>query len=61
MIYLVEDRDYLKIGHAKDIRSRMNNYITENVYCKLIACKEGTKTDESRLHKLCDKWRYKGE
>lgn len=61
MIYLIEDRDYLKIGYTKDIQSRLMTYKTENVYCKLLSYKEGTAKDESILHELCKNYLYTGE
>lgn len=61
MIYLIEDRDYLKIGYTKDIQSRLSGYKTENVYCKLLSYKEGTVKDETILHELCKDYLYIGE
>lgn len=61
MIYLVEDRDYVKIGFTKNVEARMKNYETDNCYSKLIDSKPGTRKDESTLHELCKKWHYKNE
>lgn len=61
MLYLIEDRDYLKIGYAKSIKQRLSNYITENVYAKLIDYKEGDLIDERSLHLLCHDYKYRGE
>lgn len=61
MLYLIEDRDYLKIGYTKDIDSRWKNYQLHNCYAKLITTKEGSRTEEARLHELCKPYLYKGE
>lgn len=61
MLYLIEDRDYLKIGYAGNIQNRMNNYKVENLYVKLIDIKLGTTIDEHNLHKLCETYHYNGE
>lgn len=36
MIYLVEDRDYIKIGFTSDLKSRESAYKTTNCYAKFI-------------------------
>ena len=54
MLYLLEDRDYLKIGYTTNLNERMKSYKTCNCYIKLIASKPGSKKDEHRLHKLCE-------
>lgn len=61
MIYLIEDRDYVKIGFTTDLKNRMVSYRTTNCYAKLISYKPGTKIDESNLHQLCSKWHYERE
>lgn len=61
MLYLIEDRDYLKIGYTKDINSRWKNYQLHNCYAKLISTKEGSRMDEIKLHDLCKDYSYKGE
>lgn len=61
MLYLIEDRDYLKIGYSTDIESRIKSYKTTNVYCKLIDIKDGGKWNETELHKLCSEYHYTGE
>ena len=58
MIYLIRDRDYLKIGHAQNIKQRMDNYKTHNCYFELLSYKEGNYADESYLHTLCSPWHY---
>lgn len=61
MIYLIKDREYLKIGYTKNIDSRMSNYRTHNPHFELLAYKEGLKQDESKLHKLCSNYKYTTE
>lgn len=53
MLYLIEDRDYLKIGYAKKVKDRMSNYKLHNCYAKLISSKEGSMINEKELHELC--------
>lgn len=61
MLYLIEDRDYLKIGYTSNIEERIKTYKITNVYCKLTDIKEGDKYNEYELHKLCDNWKVTGE
>ena len=61
MIYLIKDREYLKIGYTKNIDSRMSNYRTHNPHFELLAYKEGLKQDESKLHKLCSNYKHTTE
>lgn len=61
MLYLIEDRDYLKIGYAKNIKDRMSNYKLHNCYAKLLSSKEGSMINEKELHELCKEWHYQGE
>lgn len=61
MLYLIEDRDYLKIGYSTDIESRIKSYKTTNVYCKLLDIKDGERWNETELHKLCQDYFYTGE
>ena len=61
MIYLIEDRDYLKIGYAGNIKNRMTNYKVENLYVQLRDVKLGTILDEKILHEQCKKYHYQGE
>ena len=61
MIYLIEDRDYLKIGYAGNIKNRMTNYKVENLYVQLRDVKLGTILDEKILYKQCKKYQYQGE
>lgn len=61
MIYLIEDRDYVKIGYAEDVDKRFKQYKTYSLYPKLISYKIGSTEDEKKLHKLCEQWHISGE
>lgn len=61
MLYLIKDRDYIKIGYTSNLDQRQKAYETTNCYTEVIMTKDGTRKDESNLHKLCDKWHYKNE
>lgn len=61
MIYLIEDRDYLKIGYAEDVNKRFKQYKTYSLYPQLTSYKIGSTEDEKKLHKLCEQWHISGE
>lgn len=61
MLYLIKDRDYIKIGYTSNLDQRQKAYETTNCYAEVLMTKDGTRKDESNLHKLCDKWHYKNE
>lgn len=61
MLYLIEDRDYLKIGYTANVEDRKKAYQLHNCYARFIAVKEGSATDERKLHKQCKQWHYQGE
>ena len=61
MLYLIKDRDYIKIGYTSNLDQRQKAYETTNCYAEVIMTKDGPRKDESNLHKLCDKWHYKNE
>lgn len=61
MLYLIEDRDYLKIGYTNNIKDREKTYKLHNCYAKVISLKEGTLECEQDLHELCKEWHYQGE
>lgn len=61
MLYLIEDRDYLKIGYAKNFDERWKSYMLHNCYCKPLSVKEGAFYDEQELHKLCTPYRFRSE
>lgn len=55
MIYLIqvryEDFTLAKIGYAKDIKRRMNSYITENPMATLVSYREGSMEEEKLFHR----------
>ena len=61
MLYLIEDRDYLKIGFTTDLEKRISSYKTTNCYAKLIDTKPGSRIDEKAIHLLCEKHHYDRE
>lgn len=61
MLYLIKDRDYIKIGYTANLDQRQKAYETTNCYAEVIMTKDGSRKDESNLHKLCNKWHYKNE
>lgn len=61
MLYLIEDRDYLKIGYSKNLNERLKAYELHNCYAKLIDSKPGTQQDETNIQELCKDYLYKGE
>lgn len=58
MLYLIEDRKFIKIGYAKNIENRLEQYKLHNCYFKLVYTKPGNLHDERAIHKLCEKYRY---
>lgn len=61
MLYLIEDRDYLKIGYTKNMDDRMKSYKLHNCYATLINSKPGSMYDETKLQELCQDYLYQGE
>lgn len=61
MLYLIQDRDYLKIGYSANVDQRKKAYETTNCYAEIIMVKDGTMKDEKTLHELCKQWHYKNE
>ena len=61
MLYLIKDRDYIKIGYTSNLDQRQKAYETTNCYAEIIMTKDGTRKDELNLHKLCNRWHYKNE
>lgn len=61
MLYLLEDRDYLKIGYSKNVEERLKTHRTSNCYIQLLGTKPGTSKDEKVLHKLCEQYKYSTE
>lgn len=61
MLYLIEDRDYVKIGYSRNVDERIKQYRTCNCYVQLIGTKPGTLKDEKALHKICEPYQYSTE
>ena len=61
MLYLLEDREYLKIGYAKDVNQRIKQHQISNLHLKLLDTKIGTLRNEKELHQLCKKYRIQSE
>lgn len=61
MLYLIEDRDYLKIGYTNNLVDREKAYKLYNCYAKLLSIKDGVIENERDLHNLCKPWHYQGE
>lgn len=61
MLYLLEDREYLKIGYAKDINQRFKQHQISNLHLKLLDTKIGTLRNERELHQLCKKYWVQSE
>lgn len=61
MLYLIKDRDYLKIGYTSNLDQRKKAYETTNCYAEIIMVRDGTMRDEKTLHELCKQWHYKNE
>lgn len=61
MLYLIQDRDYLKIGYSSNMDQRKKAYETTNCYAEVIMTKDGSRKDETILHNLCKPWQYKNE
>lgn len=61
MIYLMEDRDYLKIGYAQFKNIIESNYKTYNLYAKIIKTKPGIVKNKQILCELCKPYHISGE
>lgn len=61
MLYLIEDRDFLKIGYTANLESRMKTYKTHNPHVVLLSSKDGNRVDEKKLHSLCKEYLYDTE
>ena len=61
MLYLIRDRDYIKIGFTDNLDQRQKAYETTNCYAEVIMTKDGSRRDEKILHELCKQWHYKNE
>lgn len=61
-IYFVQCGDFVKIGSADHVGSRLDSLTTGNPYpLKLLAAIWGSTTDERRLHRIFQSDRVKGE
>ena len=55
-IYLMMDREYVKVGYAKDVKQRMGGYRTHNPHCVCVDSFDGgTMRDEEIIHHLMSK------
>lgn len=61
MLYLIKDRDYIKIGYTSDMESRLKHYDTHNVYYELLDVVPGTEQDERDIHSKLKEYNYKLE
>lgn len=51
MLYFIKDREYYKIGYAKNIKKRFESYNTHNPHFEVVGVREGTLEDEACYHK----------
>ena len=61
MVYLIKSGNYLKIGCTKNFTNRLKNYDTCNPDVEILGIRDGDFTDESTLHNLCSKYRFRDE
>lgn len=62
MVYLIQSREFVKIGFTEDLASRFRSLSTGNPVLKILDCYEsGDMSDELNLHKLLKKFQYKNE
>lgn len=54
MIYLMKDRNIVKIGYAINPEERLKSFQTGNCFITLEESKTGTLHDEHELHRLCN-------
>ena len=47
MIYLIKNRNYLKIGYSNNIEERLKNYNIHNPNYELLAIRDGTREFET--------------
>lgn len=60
MIYLIKNRNYLKIGYSNNIEERLKNYNIHNPNYELLAIRDGTREFETFLHNRFKKLTSKG-
>lgn len=61
MIYLIKSGNALKIGYTSNIKTRIVNYKTHNLDLELLYTKEGSRSDEKKLHSLCNEYKIENE
>lgn len=57
MIYLIQSGNLYKIGYTTNLEHRFDQYKQHNPTAILLDSKEGSRKDESNLHKLCEEYR----
>lgn len=57
MIYLIQSGNLYKIGYTNNLEHRFDQYKQHNPTAILLDSKEGSRKDESNLHKLCKEYR----
>ena len=57
MIYLIQSGNLYKIGYTNNLEYRFDQYKQHNPTAILLDSKEGSRKDESNLHKLCEEYR----
>jgi hypothetical protein len=62
MIYVVKSGTYFKVGYSKDIKKRMQGYLTHTPDAELILyTDEGDTLLEKHIHKSLTKYHHKNE
>lgn len=61
MIYLIQSGKYSKIGYSLDLNNRLITYSQCNPEFELLATREGTKKEETELHRLLKSKIHHGE
>lgn len=57
MIYLIQSGNLYKIGYTNNLEHRFDQYKQHNPTAILLDSKEGSRKNESNLHKLCEEYR----
>lgn len=57
MIYLIQSGNLYKIGYTTNLEHRFDQYKQHNPTAILLDSKEGSRKDESNLHKLCEEYK----
>lgn len=61
MIYLMQNRDFFKIGYTDNLEGRLSSLQTSNPETILLAVIDGDIKEEKLLHKKFEKYRYSNE